>query len=1746
MSITIAELETVLRGNNADLLRVLSQSRSAVGDFASDTGSALLKAGAAMTAAFTAPLAAISEMGRNFETTLRQVAANTALTDAELNTMRDTIISIGRDTSAPLNDLARGYERITNFGFAAADAANILSIAQQAATATGAQTASVSNALAGVLHEFSLSGQEASNVMNTLQLAAAHGNLRLEEFAAVSGKLFSTAANLGLGLGETAAAFSALTRSGLPAAQASTALASAIVHIVEPSAGVRKELAALSKTTGIDLVRDFSQAGLQSKGLSGVLDDLAKAVGNNTSKAFELTGGIRGGIAALGLIGNASQDYKKNLDDLAQTMSGKLTPVQDAYKRETASLGFQFGELKNRLTILGDTLNKAFSSTQVGLIKGISDAVDAVTRGFAALDPVAQKAILTLVGGFAISGPLLLGIGALVTFLGGPVTIAIVALTGMVSVLAAEWVTNTGKMTGSSFSVKDAIAKVIDAVGILMDAFGVFGNVAAFALGTVALAVQAVIAPLILLGALPLLLTGQFAQYGRVVSSLASMWDSTTRFISRSWSDMTADMNGRWRLTLNGMVQDGYAAASGFFGAGQKAGAGWRTGWDAGFASTAQYNAAFESGMSKMRHAAQTDDMMRTPMFKRKPAPLTPEEKQAIDFVVDQALKHADESVKKHPPLKPPPFDGAGAKKAGHDAGKALLDGFKEGLKGFEEALDKVLTEAEKTDTLSKLAKRAMEGGKDYVAALKVVTTGVNEFLSFQGVAAKVTKEEVDKMAKDGDTLLLAYAGSWKRAQEAVRLAGIEMASSLQRPLSEINDLLKENNIDLRVSAEFYSHLSDSQKTSVAVLDQYAQAAKINRQNQDELKLSIAANTIEQNKAAAAALFSNGALGLLHGTADSVIKTALGGVPAFASYKAAMNAAFVIGSQGSIVAVTSLQEKIKTLKDAIHKSDVSAIASAMQGLRGELSNLATVSGKSSADVNKALDGVVGGMANMSSKSRVAVDATTASWRTLKESLTATLNDIKNAIESNAVLMKAKFAVESRTAINSAISDFERYGIQLGKSGQQLQDWVEIQVRKAFGNNTTITQAGLDAAIEVHRKAAIQLPGIWGPIFDKLGALAKSWASAIFGVLDTIPGHFGDAARSVLKTVETWIQFADKVLAVLHRMNSDIPASLADLANKVVGIFHGINRQVTIPLADLGKQIDDSLGAIGDLTVETGAMGVAIGKAGDGVQTGASKMVSGLAQIAGAVLAFTGAKGAGVVQGAFSGALGGIAAAGGIATALGIALSPLTLGLSAAAGALLGGILGLFGGGLSAAQKQQQALQNDKLKADIAATTQATLNAALDGVSKALDLADKAGEFVSVSKKKIAKIFSFMTQVVNGFIEASKQWNAENLQKAKAAAENITPVFQALTALPAAEKAINSSFGVSDAQIDEVFDALGRIVNRWEVKATDWTKSETKRIGKIAENLAPAVNLVSPLVTAIADMNKIEDVSDEKLAIVDRSLDKLVSLMNTVAERYDKSVLKSVQNAAEKIAPVIAAEKDVVGLIRDTIDLPMPKESDADNLVNGMVLFVDRLNVGFANFDTAGLGKTLSIVQAIAPVPGALKEWASAADAIRNYTAIGESAWSAAADDFSKSLLWLDSLMVQALSYLDKTKAFDDTITAGNAHLTNAITSYIGTLNSAFGALNSAFGAIQSGVIGGAPDSTSAGSFAPQSFNAPHSFIPSHRPAPAVVHQDYSVNIGDIYLPAGDLAPEGLRRSVIRIINDDVVPLLRQAREARIS
>lgn len=698
---------------------------------------------------------------------------------------------------------------------------------------------------------------------------------------------------------------------------------------------------------------------------------------------------------------------------------------------------------------------------------------------------------------------------------------------------------------------------------------------------------------------------------------------------------------------------------------------------------------------------------------------------------------------------------------------------------------------------------------------------------------------------------------------------------------------------------------------------------------------------------------------------------------------------------------------------------------------------------------------------------------------LKESL----KQLKEAVEGSFAFDNVKVGNEAAQLVQSVIKEFETEGERMGLTGEALMNHALDGLKKVAPSFPPLMKDVADKSVEQWKLSLYKLPGIWDEVFNKLGSTAKSWAASIFGVLDTIPSAFGSTVKKVTDTINQWAAFFNNILGLLHKFSAAVPSSLGDLVSQIAGVFKNTTSAVTGSLADWTKGLNQTAGK----TINaTNIMGGATTKMSGTMKTGLEAATGALASFTAAmsVTAATGSKTMGFLASLATSTAAGIQA--------GLMGGPIA-GAIVGGVSLIGGLIGLFMG-KSAAQKEKERLDNEKLKADIGKTVQDTLNAALDGIKKALDLAPFVAEFEGPGKAQIQSLFKFMTRLVNNFTVMAKSWSGANLAEVKAAAENIGPVFDTIAAVPQAAIAINTTPNVSDVQIGITFSVLDRIIAAWEVAADTWLNGKAGRIRKVAEKLAPAVNLVVPLTDAIKAVNDVKMPSDESLSIPGLVLDKLITMFNGLAERYAKPLLKAIENVGLKLAPVLSAEKDTVDLITAAATMPVPSAAAADNVATGMRQFIDSLLAAFSDFKTDGLATLAAIIIAITPVASGVKQWTDTAAAVRDYTAVGVEKWQMVASDFHLGAQMIHLMEADAIVIKNEAIAFDMTMHDAKDHLLSGFQAWADALNGAASIENGTLGNLNitqpPATVGGESSSFTPTAFASSTAAAASSFTPS--------------------------------------------------------
>jgi TP901 family phage tail tape measure protein len=255
--------------------------------------------------------------------------------------IKQMAVDFGEGTAS----LSKGLYDILSASIAPAKALEVLGVAARAAKAGLTTTAVAADAITTILNAYGLSADKAGNVSDILFATVKRGKLTFEELAQSVGKVAATASVAGLSFEEVSAAIATMTRSGLNAFLATTALRSIMSGFLKPMESAKKAAAEL----GIEL----NSTTLKTIGLTGVLEKLKGASAEQLAALIPNRRALAGFSA---MVKNTSgQVYDLNL------MLNSAGLTQKAYEKMTNTLKFSLDKLKQSFVILATTIGSALA-----------------------------------------------------------------------------------------------------------------------------------------------------------------------------------------------------------------------------------------------------------------------------------------------------------------------------------------------------------------------------------------------------------------------------------------------------------------------------------------------------------------------------------------------------------------------------------------------------------------------------------------------------------------------------------------------------------------------------------------------------------------------------------------------------------------------------------------------------------------------------------------------------------------------------------------------------------------------------------------------------------------------------------------------------------------------------------------------------------------------------------------------------------------------------------------------------------------------------------------------------------------------------------------------------------------------------------------------------------------------------------------------------------------------------------------
>lgn len=335
----------------------IKKSFTKFGNFVDKHSEQIKKAGKYMTVfggAATAAFAVSVKSAAAFEEQLANVS--TMLDDSAMKILpeyRKGLESLSMEFGESTQTLSKGLYDILSASIPPAEALDVLEVSAAAAAAGITDTGIAADAITTILNSYGMSADQAGSVSDKLFAIVKRGKTTFAELAPSIGMVAATASTAGLSFDDLGASIATMTRAGIRTDEAMTAINGVLRAFLNPA----EEATEAAKEFGLELNTNT----LRTEGLTGVMEKLNAASAEQLSTIFPNIRGLKGIAAALGDAEGYAKDYQLMLHSAGLT--------QEAFSKQSATLNFKLGQLKEMFNIIKVTIGTALMPAIEDLVK---------------------------------------------------------------------------------------------------------------------------------------------------------------------------------------------------------------------------------------------------------------------------------------------------------------------------------------------------------------------------------------------------------------------------------------------------------------------------------------------------------------------------------------------------------------------------------------------------------------------------------------------------------------------------------------------------------------------------------------------------------------------------------------------------------------------------------------------------------------------------------------------------------------------------------------------------------------------------------------------------------------------------------------------------------------------------------------------------------------------------------------------------------------------------------------------------------------------------------------------------------------------------------------------------------------------------------------------------------------------------------------------------------------------------------
>ena len=444
----------------------LSVNLKGLGEKLQTVGKNISDAGGKMTTHLTAPIlaaaAASVKLAGDYEEAINKVSTlDLGASEEKIGAISAQIMELSNTSGVAATDLAQAtYDMGSALGALGDDAVEYVEVANKAAIGGFTDTSIAVDGLSTVMNTYGLVGAEAMNKVSDQMLMAQNlGKTTFGQLAQSMGDVVPITNALDISTDELMATYAVLTKNGLATNKATTGLKAALSSVIKPT----EQAAQAAELLDIE----FSASAVQSKGLTGFLEDLRAKVAESCPQYMELVdaqAAAKAEMEDLEKAGKKNTDQYKALSKQSKQLERDTELLANAADSPIGAYATLFGSVEglNSMMILASdrgmadmrditlqmgnaagateaaydrmqsgtnaSMRKAVNgiknagisigTTLLPYVQRLAEGIQAAVVKFDSLDDSTKNTILQFAGFAAVAGPVVVGVGKVTTAIG--------------------------------------------------------------------------------------------------------------------------------------------------------------------------------------------------------------------------------------------------------------------------------------------------------------------------------------------------------------------------------------------------------------------------------------------------------------------------------------------------------------------------------------------------------------------------------------------------------------------------------------------------------------------------------------------------------------------------------------------------------------------------------------------------------------------------------------------------------------------------------------------------------------------------------------------------------------------------------------------------------------------------------------------------------------------------------------------------------------------------------------------------------------------------------------------------------------------------------------------------------------------------------------------------------------------------------------------------------------------------------